>query len=59
MAEVELTTAAAARRLGVDPRTLKRWTDEGKIACRLSWGGRRLYAVSDIDYLSARLKEGR
>lgn len=47
----ELPTSAAARFLEVDPRTLKRWTANGRIRCRRTAAGRRVYALSDLDAL--------
>ena len=43
-----LTSAAAARELGVAVSTLKRWADEGKIPCVKTVGGHRRFRRSDL-----------
>lgn len=47
----DLPTGPAARFLEVDARTLRRWTDEGRITCRRAATGRRLYSLADLDAL--------
>lgn len=36
-----VTTGAAARQLDVNPETIRRWADEGKIPSRVTLGGHR------------------
>ena len=46
--EPALRTAEVARVLGVSPRAVRTWADEGKIACYKTFGGHRLFAVSEV-----------
>ena len=48
-----LTTGQAAKRLHVHPNTLRRWSDEGRIAAsRTSARGDRFFSEADVeDYL--------
>ena len=46
-----LTLKAAAERLNVHPKTLRRWADEGNIPCMLTPGGHRRFASSDVTEL--------
>ncbi len=41
--EEYLTSGEAARLLGVSPRTISRWADEGRIACIVTAGGHRRF----------------
>ena len=41
----------AARRLGVHPGTLRRWENEGRIACIRSGSGQRKFFIKDLDAL--------
>lgn len=34
--------------LGVSARAVRTWADEGKIACYRTFGGHRLFAVSEV-----------
>ncbi len=52
-----LTTAEAARLLGVSPQTVSRWADEGGIAYLVTPGGRRRIARSVVEQTRA-LMEG-
>lgn len=44
-----LKTADAARTAGVGTSTIKRWADEGRLACRKTAGGHRRYRRRDLD----------
>jgi excisionase family DNA binding protein len=39
----DLSLGQAARVLGVSPKTLSRWADEGRISCAVTLGGRRRF----------------
>ncbi len=52
-----LTTTQAARLLGVSPRTVSRWADEGRIAYLVTLGGHRRIARSVVEQTRA-LMEG-
>jgi len=47
-AEPALRTAEVAKALGVSARAVRTWADEGKIACYRTFGGHRLFAVSEV-----------
>lgn len=49
-----ISAAAAAKRLGVSTRTLRRYTADGTLPDRRSPGGRRVFDTSELDRLSAR-----
>ena len=49
-----LTLGEASRRLGVDPDTLRRWADAGKIEVFVTPGGHRRFAPSAIEALLPR-----
>jgi excisionase family DNA binding protein len=49
--EQSLALAAAARRLGVHPSTLRRWADAGDIGVQLTPGGHRRFPVSEVERL--------
>src|SRR5713101_1190339 len=46
--ESSLRTAEVARVLGVSARAVRTWADEGKIACYRTFGGHRLFSVSEV-----------
>jgi excisionase family DNA binding protein len=46
--EPSLRTAEVARALGVSPRAVRIWADDGKIACYRTFGGHRLFSVSEV-----------
>lgn len=46
--EPALRTAEVARVLGVSARAVRTWADEGKIACYRTFGGHRLFALSEV-----------
>ncbi len=43
-----MTTREAANRLGVGATTVKRWADEGVLACVRTRGGHRRYRYADV-----------
>jgi excisionase family DNA binding protein len=43
-----LTAGQAARMLGVSPKTLNRWANDGRIACAVTLGGHRRFSVAEI-----------
>lgn len=47
----DLAVSEAAEILGVHPDTLRRWTDDGKVAVWVTPGGQRRYRRSDLDAL--------
>ena len=47
-----LSQTAAARRLSVTTRTLRRWTRDGHISVHELPGGLRRYRVTDVDALA-------
>ncbi|MCS6774312.1 MAG: helix-turn-helix domain-containing protein, partial [Thermoflexales bacterium] len=55
-----LTLQQAAAWLGVHPVTLRRWADNGQIACRLTAGRHRRFALSELErFAQAHLKAAR
>lgn len=52
------TAAEAASRVGVHPRTLRRWIDNGILTCARTPGGHRRYRVADITLLLERMASG-
>lgn len=52
-----LLIKAAARYLGVSDGTLRNWDQEGKIRCRRSPGGYRLYDRKDLEELLWSIEE--
>lgn len=50
-----ISLGPASRQLGVDPDTLRRWSDVGRVRSFTTPGGHRRFAVADI----ARLQEAR
>jgi MerR family transcriptional regulator, light-induced transcriptional regulator len=44
-----LTSAAAAKRLGVGATAIKRWSDSGLLRCVKTAGGHRRFLVADVD----------
>ena len=49
MSEELLTTTEAARLLGVGPSTVKRWADDGLLACVRTAGGHRRFVSDEIE----------
>ncbi len=52
-----VTTGEAARLLGVAPRTVARWADEGRIAYIVTLGGHRRFARSVIQETRAWMEQ--
>lgn len=48
-AERNLKTAEVARVLGVSVRAVRAWADAGKIACYRTFGGHRLFPLSEVE----------
>ena len=46
--EPTLRTAEVARALGVSARAVRIWADAGKISCYRTFGGHRLFPVSEV-----------
>jgi excisionase family DNA binding protein len=53
-----LTTAEAARRVGVSVATLKRWAEAGLLPCTRTGGGHRRFSAAAVDLLVARQGRG-
>ena len=53
-----LSVQLAARRLGVSPHTIRRWTSSGFLPCTRTPGGHRRIAQEDIDELSGLIGGG-
>jgi excisionase family DNA binding protein len=47
-----LRPAEAAEQLGVDPQTLGRWADAGKVKAIRTLGGQRRYSAEEIETLA-------
>jgi predicted site-specific integrase-resolvase len=54
-----IPATAAARRLGVTSRTLRRYAGEGKLPDVRGAGNRRIFLVSDIDALTSKRGAGK
>jgi excisionase family DNA binding protein len=55
-AEPTLRTAEVARVLGVSPRAVRAWADAGRITCYRTFGGHRLFPVSEVRRVLAKLR---
>lgn len=53
-----LALGAASRLVGVDPDTLRRWADEGRISAYATPGGHRRFAREDLERLVAARRVG-
>jgi excisionase family DNA binding protein len=53
-----LDLSAAADYLGVHFTTLRRWTDDGKVPCIRTPGGRRRYRLAELSAFLAGLRQG-
>jgi excisionase family DNA binding protein len=53
-----LSVQLAARRLGVSPHTIRRWTSSGFLPCSRTPGGHRRIAQEDIDELAGLISGG-
>jgi excisionase family DNA binding protein len=54
-----VSATAAAHRLGVSTRTLRRYTHEGRLPDARSAGGRRIFRLGDLDALTRKPRTGR
>ena len=52
-----LTSAAAARRLGVGATAVKRWADSGLLRCVKTLGGHRRFQIGELDRFASREAE--
>ena len=48
-----LTPGQAARILGVSPKTVNRWANDGRIACAVTLGGHRRFRADVIQAVAA------
>ncbi|MBS4728414.1 IS607 family transposase [Mycobacterium sp. SM1] len=53
-----VSATAAAYRLGVSTRTLRRYTQQGRLPDARSAGGRRIFRVGDLDALTRKPRTG-
>jgi len=53
-----VSATAAARRLGVSTRTLRRYTQQGRLPDARSAGGRRIFRIGDLDAISRKPSAG-
>ncbi|HEV7360398.1 MAG TPA: MerR family DNA-binding transcriptional regulator, partial [Mycobacterium sp.] len=49
-----VSATAAAHRLGVSTRTLRRYTAEGRLPDARSAGGRRIFRIGDLDAIAGK-----
>lgn len=49
----------ASRLLGVDPDTLRRWADAGRVRAFATPGGHRRFSIADLERLAAARRPGR
>jgi putative resolvase len=54
-----ISATAAAHRLGVSTRTLRRYTQEGRLPDARSAGGRRIFRIGDVDAVGRKPAAGR
>jgi putative resolvase len=54
-----LSATAAAYRLGVSTRTLRRYTQEGRLPDTRSAGGRRIFRIGDLDSITCKPSTGK
>lgn len=52
-AEELLTPGEVARMFGVDPKTVSRWSDAGRLDALRTLGGHRRYRVGEVEALLA------
>ena len=53
-----VSATAAAYRLGVSTRTLRRYTQQGRLPDACSGGGRRIFRIADVDALTRKPAQG-
>jgi excisionase family DNA binding protein len=56
--EALLTLAEVARLFRVDPKTVTRWTQQGRLDCIRTLGGWRRFRVRDLNEAIARMNGG-
>lgn len=54
-----VSATAAAHRLGVSTRTLRRYTAEGRLPDARSAGGRRIFRIGDLDAITRKSSTGK
>jgi putative resolvase len=54
-----VSATAAAHRLGVSTRTLRRYTHEGRLPDARSAGGRRIFRIGDLDAIARKPQAGK
>lgn len=54
-----VSATAAAHRLGVSTRTLRRYTAEGRLPDARSAGGRRIFKIGDLDAITSKPLRGK
>lgn len=54
-----VSATAAAHRLGVSTRTLRRYTVEGRLPDARSAGGRRIFRIGDLDAIARKPRAGK
>lgn len=54
-----VSSTAAAHRLGVSTRTLRRYTAEGRLPDARSAGGRRIFRLGDLDAITSKPRTGK
>jgi excisionase family DNA binding protein len=54
-----ISATAAAHRLGVSTRTLRRYTQQGRLPDARSAGGRRIFRIGDLDAITRKPAVGR
>jgi excisionase family DNA binding protein len=54
-----LSATAAAHRLGVSTRTLRRYTQDGRLPDARSAGGRRIFRIGDLDAITCKPSTGK
>jgi putative resolvase len=55
----DVSATAAAHRLGVSTRTLRRYTAEGRLPDARSAGGRRIFRIGDLDAITGKPSTGK
>ncbi len=51
-----LTSTEAGRLLGVSPKTIVRWANDGRISCLVTFGGHRRFARSVVEETRASME---